>query len=85
MLEFIESSPNGIIYFTLGSLVKSSSLPKHTLEAIIDVLGNVSYRVLLKYEEKMINKYKNIMTRKWFPQRDILSEILYNIPMYIYV
>lgn len=73
-MDFIENSPNGVIFFSLGSIVTISSLPKQTQEAIIYVLAQLPQRVLLKYEEKLVNKPKNVMTRKWFPQRDVLCK-----------
>lgn len=76
ILEFIENSPNGVIFFNLGSLIRSSSLPEHIKGVILNVLGQVPQRVLLKYEEKMMNAPKNMMIKKWFPQRDILCNHL---------
>ncbi|XP_060863382.1 UDP-glycosyltransferase UGT5-like [Metopolophium dirhodum] len=72
ILEFIENSPNGVIVFTLGSVVAVSSIPENIRNTIIKVLGQVPQRVLLKYEDEMIDKPENIMIKKWFPQRDIL-------------
>lgn len=79
VLTFIENSTNGVIFFTLGSVVAISSLPKNVQESIFEVLGQVPYRVLLKYEDDiMIDIPKNVMTKKWFPQRDILRNHLCN-------
>ncbi|XP_060852684.1 UDP-glucosyltransferase 2-like isoform X2 [Rhopalosiphum padi] len=72
VLEFIENSPHGVIFFTLGSVVAVSSIPVNIRNNIIKVLSQVPQRVLLKYEDEMIDKPENIMVRKWFPQRDIL-------------
>ncbi|XP_001943837.2 UDP-glucuronosyltransferase 2B15 [Acyrthosiphon pisum] len=70
--EFIENSPNGVIVFTLGSVVAVSSIPENIRNAIIKVLSQVPQRVLLKYEDEMMNIPENIMIKKWFPQRDVL-------------
>lgn len=60
--------------FTLGSVVAISSLPQNIKNVIIDVLGKVSQRVLMKYEDdQMTNMPENMMIKKWFPQRDIIS------------
>jgi len=72
ILEFIDGSPNGVIYFTFGSVVSMSSIPKHIQKAFRDALARVPQRVLWKYEGEMEDKPKNVMTREWFPQRDIL-------------
>lgn len=71
----MDNAPHGVIFFTLGSVVAISSLPENIQKVFMEVLGQVPQRVLLKYEGEM--KYdlpENIMTRKWFPQRDILSK-----------
>ncbi|CAI6351304.1 unnamed protein product [Macrosiphum euphorbiae] len=72
ILDFIEGSPQGVIFFTFGSTIKVSSLPEHIEQSFKEALANVPQRVLWKYEGEMKDKPKNVMTRKWFPQREIL-------------
>ncbi|XP_028044496.1 uncharacterized protein LOC113557729 [Rhopalosiphum maidis] len=72
ILDFIENSPHGVIFFTFGSTIKVSSLPEHIEKAFKDALADVPQRVLWKYEGEMKDKPKNVMTKKWFPQREIL-------------
>lgn len=74
ILKFIEDSPNGVIYFTFGSVIKMSTLPDYIQEAFKDALAQVPQRVLWKYEGEMENMPKNVMIKKWFPQRDILRK-----------
>jgi len=71
----MEESPNGVIYFTFGSLVKFSKLPEQILKTFKEVLSRVPQRVLWKYEEDMEDKPENVMISKWFPQREILRKI----------
>lgn len=77
ILEFIENSPHGVILFTFGSTVKMASIPNNILQALKKAIAQLPQRVLLKYEGEMKNKPKNVMTRKWFPQRDILGETFF--------
>nr|UMO80439.1 UDP-glucuronosyltransferase UGT344P2 [Myzus persicae] len=72
ILEYIDNSPHEVIYFTFGSIVDMSTLPDHIQNAYKDGLSQVPQRVLWKYEGEMKNKPPNVMTRKWFPQREIL-------------
>ncbi|KAL5242234.1 hypothetical protein ACI65C_009644 [Semiaphis heraclei] len=73
ILEFIENSPHGVILFTLGSVVNMSTSPDYIINPIKEALAEVPQRILWKYEkEYMVNKPKNVMIRKWFPQREIL-------------
>lgn len=72
----MDDSPHGVIFFTLGSVVAISSLPESTKKNIIEVLGEVPQRVLLKYEDEITHDLPtNMMIKKWFPQRDILSNV----------
>ncbi|XP_025195734.1 UDP-glucuronosyltransferase 2C1-like [Melanaphis sacchari] len=72
ILEFIENSPHGVIYFTFGSVSSMSTLPKHIKQTFIEAFAQVPQRVLWKYDGEINGLPKNIMTRKWFLQRDIL-------------
>lgn len=51
-----------------------STLPDRVLKAFKEALAQVPLRVLWKYEGEMKDKPINVMTSKWFPQRDILSK-----------
>jgi len=55
-----------------------STLPEHIQNAYKDGLSQVPQRVLWKYEGEMKNKPTNVLTRKWFPQREILCKYLHN-------
>ncbi|CAI6347086.1 unnamed protein product [Macrosiphum euphorbiae] len=72
ILDFIEDSPQGVIFFTFGSTLKVSSLPGHIEQSFKEAFADIPQRVLWKYEGEMKDKPKNVMTRKWFPQREIL-------------
>lgn len=73
ILDFIEDAPHGVIYFTFGSIVSMSSLPENVQSAFRNALARVPQKVLWKFEGEMADKPKNVMTRKWFPQRDLLG------------
>lgn len=72
--EFIENSPHGVIYFTFGSVMAMSSLPENIQNAFKNVFRKIPQRVLWKFEGEMENKPENVLTGKWFPQRDVLSK-----------
>uniref|UniRef100_A0A2S2P6C1 Ecdysteroid UDP-glucosyltransferase n=1 Tax=Schizaphis graminum TaxID=13262 RepID=A0A2S2P6C1_SCHGA len=72
ILEFIEDAPQGVVYFTFGSVISMSSLPENVQSAFRDALAQIPQKVLWKYESEMKDKPKNVIIRKWFPQRDIL-------------
>ncbi|CAH1722098.1 unnamed protein product [Aphis gossypii] len=78
ILEFIEQSPHGVIYFTFGSTIKMSSIPEHIKKVLIEAFAEIPQRVLWKYENELEKIPKNMMIKKWLPQRDILCNILSN-------
>jgi len=53
-------------------MVLMSSLPGNVQSAFRKALARVPQKVLWKYEGEMKDKPKNVMTKKWIPQRDIL-------------
>jgi len=73
ILKFIDDSPNGVMFFTFGSLIRISTLPPNVLQMFKNVFAKLPIRVLWKYEEEMQNKPDNVYISKWMPQRDILS------------
>ncbi|KAG5871834.1 hypothetical protein JTB14_036486 [Gonioctena quinquepunctata] len=72
--EYMNSSPEGVVYFSLGSNVKSVNLTTRTRKVIIGALGELPYKVLWKWESDYLPDCpKNVMTKKWLPQQDILA------------
>ncbi|XP_060871444.1 UDP-glucosyltransferase 2-like [Metopolophium dirhodum] len=49
-----------------------SSIPEEIKKALLEVLAQIPQRVLWKYENELEDIPKNVMVRKWLPQRDIL-------------
>nr|AVT42221.1 UDP-glucuronosyltransferase 321E1 [Lissorhoptrus oryzophilus] len=72
--EEIESAKNGVVYFSLGSNVKSINIPKRIRDLLMQVFAEVPYKVLWKFEgEELPGKPRNVIIRKWLPQQDILA------------
>ncbi|EDV93632.1 UDP-glucosyltransferase 2 [Drosophila grimshawi] len=72
--QFIESSPDGVIYFSLGTNIKSKDLPVETKDTLLKVFSGLKQRVLWKFEDDQLpNKPDNVLISKWFPQPDILA------------
>ncbi|XP_036346582.1 UDP-glycosyltransferase UGT5-like, partial [Rhagoletis pomonella] len=82
MEAFINASPNGAIYFSLGSNVKSVFLRKEKLDAIMNAFAKLPVNVLWKFEkDDLPGKPKNVYVSKWFPQQDILAHT--NVKLFI--
>ncbi|CAH1101183.1 unnamed protein product [Psylliodes chrysocephalus] len=72
--DYLDASPRGVVYFSLGSNVKSANLSSNIRQEIIGALGELPYNVLWKWESDYLpDRPKNVMTRKWLPQQDILG------------
>lgn len=73
--KWINESPEGVIYFSLGSLIKGHTFPKEKRDAFLKAFSRLPQRVLWKWEnETMEGKPDNIMIQKWMPQLDILCK-----------
>lgn len=70
----MDSAEHGVIYFSLGSVVKSSKMPQETVSLLLSELAKLNQTVLWKWEDDQLpNLPKNVKVKKWFPQNDILG------------
>lgn len=70
----MDDSDRGVVYFSLGSVVKSSKMPNETVALLLSELSKIEQTVLWKWEADQVPKLpKNVIIRKWFPQNDILG------------
>ncbi|XP_041972604.1 UDP-glucosyltransferase 2-like isoform X1 [Aricia agestis] len=70
----LNSSRNGVIYVSFGTNSMPSRFDAANVKTLLDVLSEVPYDVLLKWDQDHLPKeYKNIKISKWFPQSDVLS------------
>ncbi|XP_050296038.1 UDP-glycosyltransferase UGT5-like [Anthonomus grandis grandis] len=63
----------GLIYFSLGSMLKGHTIPKEQLQIFLKIFSKLPQRVLWKWEaDVMEGRPQNVMLTKWAPQFDIL-------------
>ncbi|XP_032525863.2 UDP-glucosyltransferase 2-like [Danaus plexippus] len=79
--NLVDGFRQGFIYFSMGSLLKSSNFPQKMKQELVKVLGELPFPVLWKYEEDIENLPKNIHLRKWIPQVSVLAHP--NIKLFI--
>ncbi|KAI8130126.1 hypothetical protein FF38_01733 [Lucilia cuprina] len=73
--NFIDNSTHGVVYFSLGSYMKSTDMPEDKIALILQAFGRLKQNVLWKYEnESMGHLPTNVMIQKWLPQNDILAQ-----------
>lgn len=71
---FLDDSEEGVVYFSMGSNLKSKDLTEDYKEVLMDVFKKLSVKVLWKFEEENLpNKPENLKISKWLPQRAVLG------------
>ncbi|XP_017784819.1 PREDICTED: UDP-glucuronosyltransferase 2B2-like [Nicrophorus vespilloides] len=79
---FLDEAKEGVIYFSLGSNVKSKDIPEETRTIILKTFAKLPYKILWKFEaEKLPGKPDNVKIVKWLPQQDVLRHK--NIKLFI--
>lgn len=80
--KFVEESPHGVVYFSLGGNLNPSAMPIEKQEAIIRSLSKLKERVLWKWDDANAKvDHKKFLVRKWFPQDDVLAHS--NVKLFI--
>ncbi|CAG9861074.1 unnamed protein product [Phyllotreta striolata] len=73
--KWVDESPHGVIYFSMGSFNKGSTFPKEKMKAFIEAFELLPQRVIWKWEsETMEGKTDKILPYKWIPQLDLLCD-----------
>lgn len=72
--EYLDQSTNGVIIFSMGSLLPSSKMPIAQRDAFLTVFGQLKQNVIWKFEDNSLpNIPANVRMEKWIPQSDILA------------
>nr|CAI5824780.1 unnamed protein product [Callosobruchus analis] len=72
--KLLDEAKHGVIYFSMGSNIKSKDLPVEKRNAILNAFSKRKEIILWKFEDDTLpGKPENVIIRKWFPQQDILA------------
>ncbi|XP_023293682.2 UDP-glycosyltransferase UGT5-like [Lucilia cuprina] len=72
--KFIAEAKHGVVYFSMGSNLKSKDLPAAKKQELLTAFKSLKQRVLWKFEDlKLEGKPDNVFISDWFPQDDILA------------
>ncbi|XP_017771594.1 PREDICTED: UDP-glucuronosyltransferase 2A3-like [Nicrophorus vespilloides] len=71
--QFMDKSKHGVIFFSLGSNIKTAELKGDVMQQFIKAFSNSKYDFLMKYEKDLPNLPKNIKISSWLPQKAILE------------
>jgi glucuronosyltransferase len=79
LAKYFQHTNKEVIYFSLGSNVRSADLSKQVVETFFEVFRKMDYEILWKWEAlEPDNKPDNVKFVKWLPQQDILGEKLFH-------
>ena len=72
--SFLDGAKDGVIYFSLGTNLKSADLPQEKLKIFFNVFSEMKQRIVWKFENENIEGLpENVIIKKWMPQNDILA------------
>ncbi|CAH0731269.1 unnamed protein product, partial [Brenthis ino] len=81
MQEIMDKAEHGVIYFSMGSNLKSAHIPNSVKKELLQVFSELKQTVIWKFEETMPNVPKNVYMVPWAPQQSILAHA--NIVLFI--
>lgn len=77
---FMDDAEDGVIYFSLGSNVKTGQGFDAEELILIESFRRMKQRILWKWENENLKvDLKNVKISKWFPQVEILGEFFIQI------
>lgn len=72
--KWLDESKQGVVYFSMGSNLKSVHLKQEKIDLLLNVFGKLKERVLWKWEEdSLVGQPENVRIAKWLPQSDLLA------------
>ncbi|XP_028166369.1 UDP-glucuronosyltransferase 2B15-like [Ostrinia furnacalis] len=71
--KIMDNAQHGVIYFSMGSMIRSSSMPDGIKQGFLKMFGSLKQTVIWKFEEVLPNLPKNLHILKWAPQQSILA------------
>ncbi|XP_067012380.2 UDP-glucosyltransferase 2 isoform X2 [Anabrus simplex] len=72
--KYMDGAKHGVVYFSLGSNVKSKDMPIAMRQAFLNTFAKLKQKVLWKWEDDTLPGVPdNVRIGKWMPQNDILA------------
>ncbi|GBP42162.1 UDP-glucuronosyltransferase 2B15 [Eumeta japonica] len=71
--KLMDDARNGVIYFSMGSNLKSKDLPDKMKRDFLEMFGQLNQTVIWKFEDALSGLPKNVHILKWAPQQSILA------------
>ncbi|XP_049816659.1 UDP-glucosyltransferase 2-like [Schistocerca nitens] len=71
--QFFDSSDRGVVYFSMGTLLRVDSLPGEQLRGILRAFASLPQQVLWRADHALLPPLPpNVRTSDWLPQTDVL-------------
>lgn len=71
--KIIDGSVHGVVYFSLGSNIKSKHIPPEQQVEILNAFRKLKQTILWKWDGELTGKPDNVHVSSWFPQDDLLA------------
>ncbi|XP_061379749.1 UDP-glucosyltransferase 2-like [Danaus plexippus] len=71
--KIMDAAKDGVIYFSMGSLLKGSKIPSAVRKQFLKKFSELKQEVIWKYDEKIADLPKNVHVVTWAPQQSILA------------
>ncbi|XP_061726174.1 LOW QUALITY PROTEIN: UDP-glycosyltransferase UGT5-like [Cydia pomonella] len=71
--RIMDDAKNGVIYFSMGSLLRAKRMPETLKQGLLAMLGSLRQTVIWKLEETPKNVPKNVHIVSFAPQQSILA------------
>ncbi|XP_030032437.1 UDP-glycosyltransferase UGT5 isoform X2 [Manduca sexta] len=71
--KIMDDSKRGVIYFSMGSNMKSKDLPVELKKSFLRMFSEFNQTVIWKFEEVLPDLPENVYIRHWAPQQSILA------------
>ncbi|XP_046612428.1 UDP-glucosyltransferase 2-like [Neodiprion virginianus] len=71
--EYLDSAVEGVVYFSIGSVLNSTTFPPKNLAILREAFGQLPHRVLWKCDEREMPQLpRNVKCFDWVPQLSVL-------------
>ncbi|XP_052756642.1 UDP-glucosyltransferase 2-like [Galleria mellonella] len=71
--EIMDKARDGVIYFSMGSILRSKDMTDDMKNRLLDVFSSLNQTVIWKFEERLRNLPNNVNIVDWAPQQSILG------------
>ena len=71
--EFMDAAKHGVVFMSFGSQIKASGLSQEKVSVFIQAFERLKMSVIWKWDSDIPNIPKNVITRNWLPQQDLLG------------